>query len=139
MKRGLMWSVMATVCGAIGSVSVTPMLVTRLGPGEFGVYVVVLTLASCASFFDFGFTWAAGRYLADDAATGRRTDLIGRFFTLVHFFIGVGLLSVAAALIVGSSILRRAGVAVDASILVSLALAATSSGLTLQIDSWGRC
>src|SRR5262245_11899252 len=137
MKRGLMWSVMATVCGAIGSVFVTPLLVTQLGPGEFGVYVVVLTLASCASFFDCGFTWAAGRYLADDAATGRRTDLIGRFFTLVHFFIGVGLLSVAAALIVGPSILRRAGVAVATSILVSLALAAMSFALTLQIGLLG--
>jgi len=137
MKRGLLWSVMATFGGAVGSVFVTPLLVTRLGPSEFGVYVVVLTLASCAAFFDFGFTWAAGRYLTDDAATGRRTDLIGRFFTLVHFFIGVGLLSVAAALIVGPSILRRAGVAVDTSILVSLALAAASFALTLQIGLQG--
>jgi len=60
VKRGLVWSVVATVCGVVGSLFVTPLLLTRLGPAEFGLYVLVLTLASYASFFDFGLTWAAG-------------------------------------------------------------------------------
>jgi len=107
VKRGLVWSVVATVCGVVGSLFVTPLLLSRLGPAEFGLYVLVLALASYASFFDFGLTWAAGRYFADDFVTGRRADLVGRFFTLARFLAGVGLLSVAGAVIVGPAILRR--------------------------------
>jgi O-antigen/teichoic acid export membrane protein len=93
MKRGLLWSVVATVCGIVGSLVVTPLLVTRLGTDDFGLYVLVLALTSYASFCDFGLTWAAGRYLADDFAAGRRRDLVGRFFTLAHFLAAVGVLS----------------------------------------------
>ena len=137
MKRGLVWSVVATVCGVVGSLFVTPLLLVRLGPAEFGLYVLVLAVASYASFFDFGLTWAAGRYFADDFATGRRRDLVGRFFTLAHFLGGVGLLSVAGAVVVGPAILRRSGTSGEAHVMATLVLAAASFALTLQIDLLG--
>jgi hypothetical protein len=137
MKRGLLWSVVATFCGVVGSLFVTPLLVARLGPGEFGLFVLVLTLASCASFFDLGLTWAAGRYLADDFASGRRRDLAGRFFTLARFLAGVGLLSVACAVVVGPAIVRASGADGRGPILVALVLAAVSFALTLQIGLLG--
>ena len=59
MKRGLVWSVVATLCGVLGSLVVTPLLVSRLGAADFGLYVLVLTVASYASFFDFGLTSSA--------------------------------------------------------------------------------
>jgi len=137
VKRGLVWSVVATVCGVVGSLFVTPLLLSRLGPAEFGLYVLVLALASYASFFDFGLTWAAGRYFADDFVTGRRADLVGRFFTLARFLAGVGLLSVAGAVIVGPAILRRSGAGGEAHVVSTLVLAAASFAVTLQIDLLG--
>jgi O-antigen/teichoic acid export membrane protein len=44
MKRGLAWSVAATVFGAIGGLIVTPALVTHLGAGDFGAYLLILAL-----------------------------------------------------------------------------------------------
>ena len=137
MKRGLLWSVVATVCGIVGSLVVTPLLVTRLGTDDFGLYVLVLALTSYASFCDFGLTWAAGRYLADDFATGRRRDLVGRFFTLAHFLAAVGVLSVAGAVVIGPMVLRSIGASGGPAIVVALALAATSFALTLQVGLAG--
>ena len=137
MKRGLLWSVVATMFGVVGSLFVTPALVALLGPAEFGLYVLVLTMASYASFFDFGLTWAAGRYFADDAATGRRGDLAGRFFTLAWFLAGVGLLSVVCAAAFGPALLRRLGAEGGASVTFAPALAAASFAVTLQIGLLG--
>jgi O-antigen/teichoic acid export membrane protein len=137
VKRGLLWSVVATVCGVVGSLFVTPLLLSRLGPAEFGLYVLVLTVAAYASFFDFGLTWAAGRYFADDVATGRRGDLVGRFFTLTYFLAGVGLLSVAGAVVVGPALLRHTGTSSDGAVVAALVLAAASFALTLQINLAG--
>ena len=137
MKRGLVWSVIATVIGAVGSLFVTPALVARLGPAEFGLYVLVLTIASYAAFFDFGLTWAAGRYFADDAATGRRGDLAGRFVTLAAFLAGVGVVSVVAAAVFGAPVLRRLGAEAGTSTTFAPVLAAASFAVTLQIGLLG--
>ena len=90
MKRGLAWSLLATFFGAIGSLLITPVLVHTLGAVEFGLYILVLTIASYAGFFDFGLTWAATRYFAEDIADGRPEQLTSRFHTLARFLFGVG-------------------------------------------------
>jgi O-antigen/teichoic acid export membrane protein len=137
VKRGLVWSVIATAIGAVGSLFVTPALVARLGPAEFGLYVLVLTIAAYGAFFDFGLTWAAGRYFADDAATGRRGDLAGRFFTLATFLAAVGALSIGGAAVLGPPILRRLGAEPGTSVTFAPALAAASFAVTLQIGLLG--
>lgn len=133
MKRGLLWSIVATLCGTVGSLFVTPVLVTRLGAVDFGLYILVLGLTSYASFFDFGLTWAAGRYLADDFANSRRRELAERFHTLAYFLTGVGLLSLVGAVLVGPAVLRAAGANAGTPAVLPLVLAATSFVLTLQI------
>lgn len=132
MKRGVLWSVVSALCGGVGSLVVTPLLVNRLGAVQFGVYVLVLTLTSYASFFDFGLTWAAGRYFAEDLAKQQRQRLAERFHTLARFLIGIGVLSLVLVVLVGPVILRAAGAQVPARVWLLLLLAALSFGLTLQ-------
>ena len=132
MKRGLAWSVASTILGAIGSLIVTPVLVAHLGAGDFGVYLLILALTSYAGLFDLGLTWAAGRFLADDVAGDRWSDVAQRFHTLARFLLGVGALSVGAAVVVGPPLLRLARSALAAPSTVPLVLAGLSFALMLQ-------
>lgn len=132
MKRGVLWSLVATVCGATGSLVVTPVLVHRLGATRFGLYVLILTLTSYAGFFDFGLTWAAGRFFAEDYARDRKRDLAARFHTLVRLMLAVGGMSLVIALVAGPLTRRAAVIEAGTPVLVPFILAAASFGLSLQ-------
>jgi len=132
MKRGLAWSLVSTLCGGVGSLLLTPVLVHRLGAVRFGLYVLILTLTSYAVFFDFGLTWAAGRFFAEDFACDRRRNLAERFHTLARFQLGIGCCSIAIAILAGPLILRTVGMDPGTRPLLPLTLAAVSFALMLQ-------
>lgn len=132
MKRGLGWSVVSMIIGAIGSLIVTPVLIHTLGPAEFGLYLLVLAVTSYAGFLDFGITWAAARYFAEDIAAGRSHDLSSRFHTLARFFCGVGVFSVLLAIVFGPVLVRAAGAAGGGELALAFFLAAASFGFVLQ-------
>lgn len=132
MKRGLAWSLLGTLIGAVGGLVVTPTLVHSLGPAEFGLYILVLTVASYGSFFDLGLTWAATRYFAEDMAQSDHLRLSSRFHTLTRFLFGVTLLSTVLAVTAGPPFMRAAGAPGGSALPVALLLAAVSFGLTLQ-------
>lgn len=123
---------LSMLIGAIGSLWVTPALIRSLGVAEFGVYVLVLTLASYAGFFDLGLTWAATRYFAEDLAAHRYQALASRFHTLVRFLWGVGAFSTLLVLTFGPWTMRAAGAASRSDLTLVLLLGVLSFGLSLQ-------
>ena len=132
MKRGLSWSLLGTLIGAVGSLIVTPALVHSLGPAEFGLYILVLTVASYSGFLDLGLTWAATRYFAEDMAQSDHLRLSSRFYTLTRFLLGVTLLSTVLAVTAGPPLMRAVGAPGGSALPLALLLAAISFGLTLQ-------
>ena len=132
MKRGLLWSTITVIITTVGSLAVTPALIHHLGAAEYGLYVLVLIMASYAGFMDFGFTWASTRYLAQDLAENRHEDLVSRFRTLQ---ICLGLVGLASALFVvtlGPRLLHASGIHHGWDVTADLLLAAMSFALVLQ-------
>jgi hypothetical protein len=109
VTAGLLWSIVATLSGAAGSLLVTPMMVHRLGPADYGLYVLVITVTSYASFLDFGLTWAATRYFADDLAVSDGDRVASRLATLAIVFGGTAVIVSLLAVEGGPLLMRAAG------------------------------
>ena len=131
MSKGLVWSLLATFVGAVGTLLVTPILVRALGAAEFGVYLLVIAVASYSSFFDFGFAWVATRYFAQDLASGDKQDLCRRFRTVETLFWIIGLACALTGVLIAAP-LGRAAKADQSQIMVALLVSAFSFALTLQ-------
>jgi O-antigen/teichoic acid export membrane protein len=132
MKRGLLWSAITVLITTAGSLAVTPALIHHLGAAEYGLYVLVLVMASYAGFMDFGLTWASTRYFARDLAENRHADLVSRFRTLQICLGLVGLASALFALTLGPSLLHASGIGQGRDVITVLLLAASSFALVLQ-------
>jgi len=130
---GLFWSFGATLCGAIGSLVVTPVVLEALGASQFGLYVLVLSMTAYAGFFDFGMSWAAGRFFAEDYAAGDATRMVERFRTLSSFLSAIGLGSFVLALGIGPAVFRASGVPEGTPVVLPLFLAAVSFALSLNV------
>jgi O-antigen/teichoic acid export membrane protein len=112
-------------------------LVHALGAAEFGVYSLVIAFASYFGLFDFGLTWAATRYFAEDLARGDDAALAGRFRTLQTFLLAVGLVCMAASSWIGPPLMRAVGAAADAHARIALVMGTVSFMLALQIQLLG--
>lgn len=75
MKSALIISTLSTIISAIATIALTPLLIRRLGPEVYGVYLLVISVASYGSFFDLGLTWAATRAFAEDFANDRLAEI----------------------------------------------------------------
>jgi O-antigen/teichoic acid export membrane protein len=132
MKPGLFWSIIMVVVGTLSTLTITPTLIRTLGAAEFGLYVLVISVASYAGLFDFGLTWAATRYFAQDLAAGDGSRLAGRLRTLELFLLSVACASLCAALAAGPWVMRAAGAPRDKNLALALSLGAVSFGLSLE-------
>jgi O-antigen/teichoic acid export membrane protein len=137
VSLGLWWSLLSTACLAAGSLWVTPILVRTLGPGEFGIYSLVIVFASYFGLFDFGLTWAAARYFTDDLACGDNAALLGRFRTLRTFLLGIGGACMLASVFIGPLLMHAVGASADAHTGPALLMGTASFALALQIQLMG--
>jgi O-antigen/teichoic acid export membrane protein len=132
MTSGLVWSLLATACGVAGSLLITPMMLHVIGPAEYGLYILVITVTSYASFLDLGLTWAATRYFANDIAAGSRDRLASRLHTLASLFCGISFVIMVIAIGGGPLLLRAAGATGSERLPLVFALAALSFSVSLQ-------
>ena len=133
MKRGIAWSVLATLAATLGALFVTPVLIQELGPTRFGLYIFLLTFTSYAGFLDLGLVWASTRYFAEDLVFGPGSDRLRvRFRTLELFLLGVATVSLLGAVFVIPPLVRTLGRGDVRDLTITAALAAVSFGVSLQ-------
>ena len=82
----------------------TPFLLRKLGQSEFGIYSLVASVVAYLTILDFGFGNAVVRYTSKCRGSDNLEEqysLYGMFFIL---YIGIGLLSIIAGLILYSNV-----------------------------------
>jgi O-antigen/teichoic acid export membrane protein len=109
MRRGAVWSIAATIVGALGALLVTPELIRTLGAADFGLYVLILAVTSYTAFLDFGLPWAATRYFAEDLAHGRVQVLASRLQSTAVFLLAASIAGGVTALAVVPWLARLSG------------------------------
>lgn len=97
-KLGVVLSLVYTVVGIVVGLVYTPICTDRLGPSEYGVYSLILSIVSYLGVFDLGFGAALIRYSSRLRAQGEDPrNLYGMFMT---FYLVIG----AAVLVLGGFI-----------------------------------
>jgi O-antigen/teichoic acid export membrane protein len=101
-KRSVTSSYLRTVTQAAVAIVMTPVLVHELGKTEYGIWVLVLSLALYLELFEFGLGTATVKYVAEGEAVGdrehTRASIATSFWMLVVPGLGAMLVGVAVAL-----------------------------------------
>ncbi len=101
---------------------------------EFGIYSLVIVFASYFGLLDFGLTWAATRYFAEDLAREDHAAMAGRFRTLRLFLLGIGAACILGSIFIGPVLMHAVGAAASPHTLGALTLGAVSFTVALQIQ-----
>lgn len=95
------YNMMGYVWMLIFSVFITPIIVIKLGIGEYGIYIFVSTLISLIGLIDLGVSTAATKTISEYWATGDYDRLKALIYSLNSVYLIMGIMGFFIFLVIG--------------------------------------